>query len=264
LAILHLIRGQILEWLYYSKFSSILIRIYDYLYKNEKLKLHKTFHGIVMEVDLSKPAERAIPFNAFEPTITRHFLDIVKEGGVVFDVGAWIGYYALLAAKNAEKVVAIEADKTNYQRIIRNVDFNSFSNIIVLNIAVGDKSSTGVLLEAQVSSMHKVASIGIGKKIEIESLDNIITKLNIKKINVLIMDIEGYEYFALKGLQNSLTSRIIKNIICEIHPKFLEENGVTESDIVKLLSTYDYTIITLQKLNGFKPYHIYAKLLHSD
>src|SRR5213080_728632 len=98
--LLHLIPGQVLERLYYSRFSSILTSVYDYFNKNENLKTHTIPGDLLMEIDLSKPAERAIPFNAFEPAINRKFLDIVKEGGVVVDVGAWIGYYTILAARN--------------------------------------------------------------------------------------------------------------------------------------------------------------------
>jgi FkbM family methyltransferase len=260
--LLHLIPGQVLERLYYSRFSSILISIYDYLNKNENLKTHRIPGDLLMEIDLSKPAERAIPFNAFEPAITQNFLDIVREGGIVVDVGAWIGYYTILAARNAQKVVAVEADETNCQRIKRNVDLNSFSNVTILNVAVGDKSSQGVLIEGESSSTHKVTCQGIGKAIKIESLDNIINKLQIDAVNLLILDIEGYEFFALKGLQRSLSARTIKNVICEIHPMMLEENGISENDVPDLLRKYGYEVRRLvAKTANFKPYHIYAKPL---
>ena len=259
--ILHLIPGNIIERLYSSKFRHILLSLYGYLSKNEHLKVHSIFGDTLMEIDLSKPGERAIPFNAFESTITQNFLDIVKEGGIVFDVGAWIGYYTLLAARKAEKVVAIEADETNCQRIRRNADLNKFSNIVILNIAVGDKSSQGILLEGSDSSMNKIASADLGRTIRIEPLDDIIHRMNINEINLLVMDIEGYEYLGLKGLQNSFSSGIIKNLICEIHPRMLKENGVSENNILDLLSTHGYKVIKLHETitTRLEPtYHIHA------
>lgn len=260
--LLHMIPGKIIERLYGSKYRHILVSLYSYLSKNENLKVHRIFGDTLMEIDLSKPGERAIPFSAFEPTITQNFLDIVKEGGIIFDVGAWIGYYTLLAARKAEKVVAIEADETNCQRIKRNAALNKFSNITILSIAVGEKSSQGTLLEGPDSSMHKVASEDFGRTIRIEPLDDIINKMNINEITLLIMDIEGYEYFGLKGLQNSFSSRIIKNMICEIHPKMLKQNGVSENDVVELLSKYGYKVIQLHETitSRLEPtYHIHAK-----
>ncbi|HYZ49523.1 MAG TPA: hypothetical protein VE593_01445, partial [Nitrososphaeraceae archaeon] len=84
--------------------------------------MYKIYNGILIEVDLSKPAERAIPFDAYEPTVTQKFLAIMKEGDVIFTVGAWIGYYVLLAAGKANHIVAIEPDEKNCQRIRRNVE----------------------------------------------------------------------------------------------------------------------------------------------
>jgi 5,10-methenyltetrahydromethanopterin hydrogenase len=51
------------------------------------VKIYKIFDDILMEVDISIPAERAIPFGAYEPKITDKFLDSIKEGDVVCD---WI------------------------------------------------------------------------------------------------------------------------------------------------------------------------------
>lgn len=261
--ILHLIPDTIIERLYGSKFRRILLSLYGYLSKNEHLKVHRIFGDTLMEIDLSKPGERAIPFNAFESTITQNFLDIVKDGGIIFDVGAWIGYYTPLAARKAEKVVAIEADETNCKRIKRNADLNKFSNIIIINTAVGDKSSLGILLEGPDPSMHKVAFGDLGRTVRIEPLDDIIHKMNIHEINLLIMDIEGYEYLALKGLRNSFASKIIKNIICEIHPRMLKENGISENNILDLLSKHGYNVSQLHEriTSRLEPtYHIYASL----
>jgi FkbM family methyltransferase len=259
--LLSLIPGTLLERMYYSKFSRILLPAFGYVTKNETLKKYTIFGDVLIEVDISKAGERAIPFHAFEPTVTQKFLQIIKKDSVVFDVGAWIGYYTLIAAKNAGKVIAIEPDETNCRRIKRNLDLNKFSNVTILNTAVGDKASQGVILEGESSLMHKVGFEGIGKTVRIESLDNIINNhLKIDKIDLLIMDIEGNEYFALKGLQNSLFAGIIKNLICEIHIQMMRENwGISESDVINLLTEYGYGAIILDKNVDPNHYHIYAR-----
>jgi len=260
---LHLIPGWFLERVYYSKFAKVFFPIYNYFTRNQTLKLYRIPNNIVIEVDISKPAERAIPFDAYEPMVTQKFLAIMKEGDVVLTVGAWIGYYVLLAAKKAKHVVAIEADDKNCQRIRRNLELNGFSNVTVLNIAAGDKSSHAHLLKGPGTSMHKVYEVTcdqIGKTIKIEPLDNIISNLRITEINILIMDIEGYEYFALKGLGNSLRSHTVKNVICEIHPSILVEHGISKNDVLDLFHANGYSVIDLQKSVTSHPYHIHAKI----
>ena len=261
IAILHLIPGEILENIYYSKLGNILTSLYDLLTKRENLRVHRIFHDLLMEVDLSKPVERAIPFEAYEPAITKKFLDIVKQGSIVFDVGAWIGYHTLLAARKAEKVVAIEPDPINCQRIKKNLDLNNFSNVTILNMAVGNRSSSGVLLEAPISPMNRIVQQGIGNAVRIEPLDDIIAELKIHKIDLIMMDIQGYEYFAIQGLQKSLSNSIIRNLICEIHPRELKQNGVTDNDVIDILSKYRYEINKLKKteFSDDSVYYIYAK-----
>jgi FkbM family methyltransferase len=259
--ILQLIPGTFLEGVYYSKLRYIFLPLYDYLNKNEHMKIYKILEDLLMEVDISKPAERAIPFGAYEPKITEKFLDSIKEGGVVCDVGAWIGYYSILAAKIADKVISIEPDETNYQRIKRNIDLNNLSNVTTLNIAVGDRISRGVLEEGPHSVLHKVVLGGKGKAIDIEPLDHIIKeRLKVNRVNMLIMDIEGSEYLALKGVQHLLSTGSIEKIICEIHPNMIMQNsGGSEADIVKLLSEFGFEVNTLDTTDTSRPYHIYAE-----
>jgi FkbM family methyltransferase len=259
--LLSLIPGSVLERIYYSKFGNILLPLYGYLTKNETLKRYTIFDNISVEIDISKAGERAIPFHAFEPIVTQKFLQIVKKDSIIFDVGAWIGYYTLIAAKNAERVIAIEPDEKNCRRIKQNLDLNKFSNVTILNTAVGKKSSQGIMLEGESSIMHRVVFEGEGKTVRIESLDNIINnQLKIHKIDLLIMDIEGNEYFAIEGLQNTLRKGILKHLICEIHTEILKENwGISGSDIMNLLSEYEYRTTTLDKNVDPNHYHIYAR-----
>jgi FkbM family methyltransferase len=274
--IMRLIPSRLFEYIYRLKIVRFVNSVADYLTKNQGLKPYNLFNGVVMEIDASKKGERGIIFNLYEPEVTQKVLDIAKEGGIVFDIGAWTGYYTVLAAKTAEKVVAVEIDEKNCQRIKTNVDLNGFSNVTILNIAAGDKSSEIMLLEGQASYSHKASSQVMlleGKAscahraahemnirtVQMEPLDNIIlSEMKISKVNLVIMDIEGYEYFALMGMQRSLSAGIIKNLICEIHPAMLKENGITEDDVMSFLSNCGYNITYVDKTIHYEPYRIHA------
>jgi FkbM family methyltransferase len=277
--LLGVIPARIIERIYYSRIQSTLLSIYDFLHKDEELKTVNIFDNILIEINLSKPAERAIPFNAFEPLITKKILGSIKKGDIVFDVGAWIGYYTLLAAKKVGtdgKVVAIEAHEKNIERLIKNVEMNQFSNVTILNMAAGEESYIGTLMEGKDSSTtHQITKDSSQSpkgenlivadtpiKVKVETLDNVIRNLGITEVNLLILDIEGYEYFALKGLKHCLSNGIIKSLICEIHPRILEQYGSSERDVINILEAQGYDTLVLD--NGMKkksiPYHISAKI----
>jgi hypothetical protein len=130
-----------------------------------------------------------------------------------------------------------------------------------LNLVVGDRASRGVLEEGPQSVLHKVVLGGKGKAIDIEPLDHIIkNRLKINRVDMLIMDIEGSEYLALKGVQHLLSTGSIAKIICEIHPDMImQDSGGSEADVVKLLSESGYEFNMLDKTETSRPYHIYAE-----
>ncbi len=277
--LLRFIPGSIIEDIYYSRFSRYLLPIYDYLTKHENLKTYKVLENVLMEIDLSKKAERAIPFGAFEPSVTKKFLDCIKKGDVVFDVGAWIGYYTLLAAQKVGsdgKVIAVEPHEKNFERLETNIEINKFSNVVVLNLAVGEESSSGTMLGRKGSStMNQIFKDGNAPpedenvvlratpmKLKIETIDNVISNLRIREVNLLLLDVEGYEFFALRGSRTSLLGGIIKGLICEIHPLMLHQYGVCETDVMDILQTagYDVRLLDTPLKDKTIPYHIYAKM----
>ena len=59
-----------------------------------------------------------------------------KEGDVVIDVGAHIGRYTIIASKRVGpngKVIAIEADPSNFEMLNRNIQLNRLANVTTLN-----------------------------------------------------------------------------------------------------------------------------------
>ncbi|HEX6028665.1 MAG TPA: FkbM family methyltransferase, partial [Nitrososphaeraceae archaeon] len=66
-----------------------------------------------------------------------------KEEDVVVDIGAHIGRYTIIASKRVGangKVVAIEADPSNFELLNRNIKLNQLTNVIPLNYAAFSKA----------------------------------------------------------------------------------------------------------------------------
>jgi FkbM family methyltransferase len=256
--VLSILPGTTIEQLYNSRFGKSLVSLYDFASRNVPIGIYKVQNLALMELDTSKPGERALPFGAFEPDITKRFLSYVKEGDIVFDVGSWIGYYALLAAPKAKQVIAIEADPVNCERIKKNIYLNSFHNIELLNVAIGEGESRGSIIKGPGSLMHRVDRGGTENTIPIRNLDSIILDLHITNIDILIMDIEGFEYYAIKGLSKALSSGIVKRILCEVHPNMLNQEGISHEEVITLLTNYGYSIQIMDKSPRGEPYHISA------
>lgn len=151
---------------------------------------------------------------------------IIKKGDVIIDIGANIGYYALLESRLAGptgKVFAIEPVNENIKQLKKNIELNKYSNIEAFQLAIGDKDKKGFIYLSDRSnwcSMNYLEYVKVNKKIkkevvEVMTLDRF---LEDKPFPDLIrIDVEGYEYEILKGMQNLLKTNRPLKIFLEIH-----------------------------------------------
>lgn len=80
---------------------------------------------------------------SYENEKVKIFKKFVKKGRVVFDIGANVGYYSLLAANlvgPSGKVFAFEPLRSNFEHLKKNADINFYRNIFPFEVAVSDKS----------------------------------------------------------------------------------------------------------------------------
>ena len=246
---------SMLRKIYYSPIGSKLVKIYDKANKdNDKLEVYETRQGFKIYLSQATPGERAIIYNAYEPEVMALFTSLLGKDFIVFDVGAWIGNYTLLAATKARQVIALETNRDNVARIKSNMSLNEgFDKIItVLNIGASNKESLAVLDKREDRTMDRVVEIPESKidtedAIRLDKIDNIAAKLDIKHIDLVMIDIESYEIYALEGMKELLSKKAVKNLIIEVHPKFLQEKGKTDAEVIQILKNNGYKVDKFHK-----------------
>lgn len=151
----------------------------------------------------------------YEPAVSAIMVRIVQPGWICVDVGANVGYFALLLAKlvgESGKVIAFEAHPTNAAKAQANIRVNSFqSRVTIENIAVSDKDGESVNLfpgrECRGEEWNIVGHDVSGNPTRAEmqvpttSLDNYFSS---SCIDFVKMDIEGAEVQALSGMRRLL------------------------------------------------------------
>jgi FkbM family methyltransferase len=151
----------------------------------------------------------------------RDFVPILRES-IVVDVGAHIGCFSIMAAKNAHRVLAFEPEPNNCHMLRKNIELNHLTNISVFNMAVMgssgyqdmviyDDGSTGT------HSLYHKRDTGIRvKQIQTISLETIIEKEGLPKIDFLKLDCEGAEYDIFRTMNLETASKIM-SIAMETH-----------------------------------------------
>ncbi len=191
-------------------------------------------------------------YKSYEELETKLVKDIVKNGNVVVDIGANIGYYTLLFAKlvgEKGKVFAFEPEPNNFDLLKKNIEINGYKNINLINKAVSNKSGKIKLYLNDVNtSCHSlIAENPNNQYIEIDSikLDDFF-EIN-QKIDFIKIDVEGAELESLKGMSNLLNQNNDTKILLEFNPSMLKSFGVTPQEYLNLLMDFNFKIYELDE-----------------
>lgn len=135
----------------------------------------------------------------YEPLAQRVFVEHVRPGGVVYDVGANAGFFTLLASKLAGPsgaVYAFEPMERNLRYIREHVRMNGAENVHVMPMAVSDRIGP-----VRFAAAHNPAMGGLsaGGEIEVQSSTLDALASSIAPPTFIKMDIEGAEHAALTG-----------------------------------------------------------------
>jgi FkbM family methyltransferase len=181
-----------------------------------------------------------------EKQVLQILLDNIKYGDIVFDIGANIGVHTVFMAKKVGengRVVAFEPEKSNFEKLMLNINLNGLRNVISLQTALGHIFEEGMLYqEGSWATLVKPSENSIGQKIKIAPGDYLVQNENLSPPNVVKIDVEGYEYYVIKGLQKTLINKICRMICCEIHPTKLPPD-ITQENVIELLRTLGFNRI---------------------
>lgn len=149
--------------------------------------------------------------------------NLVKNKGTVIQAGGHCGLYPNRYASLFEKVYTFEPHPENFYCLDRNV---TQSNVVKNNLALGEVESMVSLGEPKIKKKNNTGGYTVEGKgnIKLISLDS----YTFEGCDLLHLDLEGFEWFALKGavnLINKFKPMIVleTNDYCEMHGYTVEQ-----------------------------------------
>jgi FkbM family methyltransferase len=220
----------------------------EYLYRTKKI--HRVFRdGIEFELDLRNYNDYYLFYGLPEPDL-EYMFSLLEPSFVVMDIGANIGFTTLNFARHCRQghVYAYEPDSLNFAKLKRNGALNHFSNVTIHQCGVGESAGELplVTLDRHHSGMNRIHSpqtaAGVMEKITVVTLDDEVTRLNIKKVDVIKIDVEGYEWNVLRGA--TATLQTFKPLLfVELIERNLQEYGHSSAIVVRWLKDLGYRVI---------------------
>jgi FkbM family methyltransferase len=196
---------------------------------------------------------------SYEAPVERILLSNLRPGTVFYDVGAHIGVFSLIAARNLGAygaVFAFEPDPSNVRRIKEHASRNQLDAIQIIPKAV---SSTGGRLRFQRASFQSSMNRGVlvedayaaeESTIEVESITLDAVAREHALPSLIKIDVEGSEAAVLQGSEEIFrTTKPL--LVCEIH------HEQASSDVTRWLLTRGYVFQWLESSTKF-PRHLFA------
>ena len=237
----HSIKSTYFGMLHFSK--KFLYKNKDLAFKLENIPLTYWVHS---NTYFSKQLTK---FGAYEAEnsnwVLNNFMNNKVIGGLFVDVGANFGWYSLilsLCAGDEGRVVSIEPEPENLRLLKKNIDINKAHNISVIPAGVGAANGDAKLAlnDKWNPGMHSLRNDLDSKNtvnIKINTLDSILKDYP-GEIELLKMDIEGFEVDALMGASETLSRT--KKVMIEFTPKFIRACGRDPSDLLNIFDRYKF------------------------
>lgn len=201
--------------------------------------------GVRMQVDISDYIGHYLYFGFADPSTSKLF-SLVKSDSHIVDIGANIGWTALRMASMTTGgwVQAFEPDPRNHTRCMTNVNRNKLPNLHVNQLALGSARGQGQMEVRTPSNLggNRVGPGGIGSTpVEIYPLDQLIERFPDPRIDLIKIDVEGYELQVLRGAMQTL-QRCKPVLFVELDDNNLRDQGDSAQSLVKYLEELGYSI----------------------
>ena len=130
----------------------------------------------------------------YEIRETPYFKSLLKPSSVVFDIGANVGYYSLVAAPlvgSTGRVYAFEPASRQFASLKKNASRNGFTQILPNKLALADKPGEAVLYQEDEfntgsASLHRTGHNNTkGEIVNVITLDDFVEPLKLDRLDVI-------------------------------------------------------------------------------
>ena len=147
----------------------------------------------------------------------------------VLDIGAWVGTWTMKINPFCGRVVAFEPDPLHYECLVKNVP----EDVETHQLAVGNDSKMISLSQDDFTQAKRVLGEGIIPMVTIDSL-------NLDDVDLIKVDVEGYEMEVLKGAEKTLQN--VSYLMIELNNNS-KKYGSSNLKIENYLEKLDFRIL---------------------
>lgn len=199
-----------------------------------------------------------VMFGTYEPELRGIIRTVLSNGSVAVDVGANVGWHTLLMAARvgeAGLVVAVEPNPSVRRRLEAHLKLNRLSQVRVVPCALGDHQGTtsfwGPPAESPSAGDGHLISGTPGEEqsviqVEIRRLDAVLAEPPVSRLDLIKIDVEGFEWPVLKGGAETI-ARFRPQIVFEFDKEYFVRGGGTTDQVEEFFEKHRYRLFAIQR-----------------
>lgn len=179
----------------------------------------------------------------YEPASLRLWQTLAVTANVVFDIGAYTGIYALMAARAnpGARIVAVEPVPANLERLKKNLAVNGCSRALAVQAAILDRSgevalsrtASGDFLTSGASIVRQAPADGAATE-TVAGLTggDLLERAGEKSVDLVKIDVEGAEVHVLGGMAGLLERGLLEQGGPDLLIECLDEETAAKVDAI--------------------------------
>lgn len=201
------------------------------------------------------PEIKEMLINRYETHVRNVLIRYLTKGGVFVDIGANIGYISAIAAGivgSKGQIHAFEPIPYYFKRLKHFKLLNPNLDIHAINMALGEKEASATMklptysnigCNVIIPEMLRDSKTKETVDVQVIRADDYLAKHSVKNISLIKIDVEGYEFPVLKGLEGYFSANIgyLPPLIVEVVPHAYAYLNSTIDDLINYLSQFSYT-----------------------
>ena len=204
---------------------------------------------------LSLIDKRLISTGSYEPDLVEVIYAHVGNEDIFVDIGANIGYYSIIASKiKGCHVISFEPSSREGRKFQKNLTLNEITNVTFFNIALSNDNENRDLHIFDISNpgentfLSHTTSV-VTEPIRCYKFSNLITPFIAQKIRLIKIDVEGFEYEVLKGME-AIMPFYSGSFIIEICYPFSQSDTINPDLIYNWMADFGYTPLNSKRFKN--------------
>lgn len=218
-------------------------------------------HGVTFNLDISTYHGWMLYYHRSQNYRIGH---CVSAGQVVIDIGANIGEVALICARRVGptgRVLAFEPHPETFSQLKTNCALNPSLNCSIENLALGDRHGMVSMVQSD-GRNPGTATVDSGTEtvqtcatnVPLSTLDTCEAMHHLPRLDLLKLDVEGYEGRVIEGARDVLR-RYRPKMVIELVDQHQRRHGYSARKLVARLNQLGYTVSKMSDGLQVTPQH---------